>query len=87
MLLSSGRRPRLADLYSEVEQVRGDSFRADWRLTDLIRHVAATSTKHKRTRPYTPRTNGKVERFKCATRRSVVSPAQPGGNRGGGSWA
>jgi transposase InsO family protein len=25
--------------------------------------LAATSTKHKRTRPYTPRTNGKVERF------------------------
>ncbi|MCX4499465.1 phosphoadenosine phosphosulfate reductase, partial [Streptomyces sp. NBC_01728] len=38
-LLSSGRRPRLADLYAEVEQVRGDSFRADWRLTDLIRHA------------------------------------------------
>ncbi|MFC9646279.1 hypothetical protein ACFTZF_48795 [Streptomyces mirabilis] len=38
-LLSSGRRPRLADLVAEVEQVRGDSFRADWRLTDLIRHA------------------------------------------------
>ncbi|WP_019074669.1 hypothetical protein [Streptomyces hokutonensis] len=23
----------------EVEQVRGDSFRADWRITDLIRHA------------------------------------------------
>ena len=41
MLLSIGRRPRLADLYAEVEQVRGDSFRADWRITDLIRHAAA----------------------------------------------
>ncbi|MYZ36477.1 IS481 family transposase, partial [Streptomyces sp. MnatMP-M17] len=40
--------------------------------------LATTRTKHKRTRPYTPRTNGKVERFKCATRRSVVSPVQPG---------
>ncbi|MFD7275319.1 phosphoadenosine phosphosulfate reductase, partial [Streptomyces mirabilis] len=39
VLLSVGRRPRLADLYSEVEQVRGDSFRADWRITDLIRHA------------------------------------------------
>ncbi|MFE9769774.1 phosphoadenosine phosphosulfate reductase [Streptomyces sp. NPDC005808] len=37
--LSAGRRPRLADLYAEVEQVRGDSFRADWRITDLIRHT------------------------------------------------
>ncbi|MFF3249347.1 hypothetical protein ACFYWY_37840 [Streptomyces sp. NPDC002870] len=40
LLLSVGRRPRLADLYAEVEQVRGDSFRADWRITDLIRHAA-----------------------------------------------
>ncbi|WP_275562393.1 IS481 family transposase [Streptomyces sp. 5-6(2022)] len=27
------------------------------------------------TRPWRPQTNGKVERFQCATRRSVVSPA------------
>ncbi|MGW7410196.1 hypothetical protein ACWGI9_42100 [Streptomyces sp. NPDC054833] len=40
LLLSVGRRPRLADLYAEVEQVRGDSFRSDWRITDLIRHAA-----------------------------------------------
>jgi hypothetical protein len=26
-------------LYAEVEQARGDSFRADWRITDLIRHA------------------------------------------------
>ncbi|MFJ6636766.1 hypothetical protein ACIQMR_36200 [Streptomyces sp. NPDC091376] len=39
VLLSLGRRPRLAALYAEVEQVRGDSFRADWRITDLIRHA------------------------------------------------
>ncbi|NUK21659.1 phosphoadenosine phosphosulfate reductase [Streptomyces lunaelactis] len=40
LLLSVGRRPRLAELYAEVEQVRGDSFRADWRITDLIQHAA-----------------------------------------------
>ena len=40
ILLSIGRRPRLAAFYAEVEQVRGDSFRADWRITDLIRHAA-----------------------------------------------
>ncbi|MCX5251931.1 phosphoadenosine phosphosulfate reductase [Streptomyces sp. NBC_00201] len=43
VLLSIGRRPRLADLYAEVERVRGDSFRsfrADWRIADLIRHAA-----------------------------------------------
>ncbi|GGJ62039.1 hypothetical protein GCM10010121_085810 [Streptomyces brasiliensis] len=32
VLLSIGRRPRLADLYAEVEHARGDSFRADWRI-------------------------------------------------------
>lgn len=37
-LLSIGRRPRLANLYAEVEQVQGDSFRSDWRITNLIRH-------------------------------------------------
>ncbi|MGA5711168.1 hypothetical protein ACPCK8_32645 [Streptomyces cellulosae] len=40
VLLSIDRRPRLAALYTEVEQVRGDSFHADWRITDLIRHAA-----------------------------------------------
>lgn len=39
VLLSIGRRPRLADLYAEVERVRGDSFRPGWRITDLIRHA------------------------------------------------
>lgn len=39
MLLSIGRRPRLADLYAEVDRARGDSFRADWRIADLIRHA------------------------------------------------
>ncbi|MFI9040929.1 phosphoadenosine phosphosulfate reductase [Streptomyces sp. NPDC053726] len=39
VLLSLSRRPRLAALYAEVEQVRGDSFRADWRIADLIRHA------------------------------------------------
>lgn len=29
LLLSVGRRPRLADLYAEVARVRGESFRAD----------------------------------------------------------
>ncbi|WP_344076176.1 phosphoadenosine phosphosulfate reductase [Streptomyces crystallinus] len=39
LLLAIGRRPRLARLYAEVEQVRGDTFRPDWRITDLIRHA------------------------------------------------
>jgi hypothetical protein len=40
VLLSIGRRPRLADLYAEVEDTRGDSFRADWRIIDSLRHAA-----------------------------------------------
>ncbi|GGV52450.1 phosphoadenosine phosphosulfate reductase [Streptomyces spectabilis] len=40
VLLALGRRPRLAALYAEVEQARGDSFCASWRITDLIRHAA-----------------------------------------------
>jgi hypothetical protein len=39
VLLALGRRLRLAALYAEVEQVRGDSFCAGWRITDLIRHA------------------------------------------------
>ena len=33
------------------------------------------------TKPYSPTTTGKVERWQCATRRMVVSPVQPGGTR------
>ena len=36
---------------------------------------------HRLTAPASPNQNGKVERFQCATRRAVVSPAQPGGTR------
>ncbi|MFD7780484.1 hypothetical protein [Streptomyces sp. NPDC059753] len=39
LLLASARRPRLADVYAEVEQVRGDSLRADRRIAYLIRHA------------------------------------------------
>lgn len=43
-LLARGRRPRLAALYAEVEQVRGDSFCAGWRITDLLRHAEICGT-------------------------------------------
>jgi len=33
------------------------------------------------TKPRSPTTTGKIERFQCATRRPVASPAQPGGTR------
>ncbi|WP_454314600.1 hypothetical protein [Streptomyces phaeoluteigriseus] len=36
LLLAIARRPRLAALYAEVEHARGDSFRPDWRISDLI---------------------------------------------------
>ena len=55
----------------------GSCYRSHlWRNT-----CAELGIKHRRTRPYRPQTNGKVERFQCATRRLVVSPAQPGGTR------
>jgi transposase InsO family protein len=36
---------------------------------------------HHLTRPRTPTTTGKIERFQCATSHLVVSPAQLGGTR------
>ncbi|MGC0211978.1 hypothetical protein [Streptomyces levis] len=36
LMLAIARRPRLAALYAKVESTRGDSFRPDWRITDLI---------------------------------------------------
>ncbi|MER5430293.1 hypothetical protein [Streptomyces sp. NPDC002588] len=46
LLLSVGRRPRLAHLYADVEQVRGDRLRPDWRIIDLIRHAATCAAPH-----------------------------------------
>jgi transposase InsO family protein len=40
----------------------------------------------KNSRPNHPTTCGKVERFQCATRRTVVSPALAGNNSKGGCW-
>jgi transposase InsO family protein len=37
--------------------------------------------RQKNGKPNHPQTQGKVERFQCATRRAVVSPVQPGGTR------
>jgi transposase InsO family protein len=37
--------------------------------------------KQRLTKPRSPTTTGKIERFQCATRRAVVSPVQPGGTR------
>ncbi|GGV69798.1 hypothetical protein GCM10010277_80160 [Streptomyces longisporoflavus] len=39
LLLPGGRRPRLACLHAEAKQVRGDSFRADPRIADPVRHA------------------------------------------------
>jgi transposase InsO family protein len=48
----------------------GPAYRSHaWR--DTCHHLGITP---KRTRPYRPQTNGKIERFQCATRRMVVSP-------------
>ena len=43
--------------------------------------LAALGITQKNGHPFHPQTQGKVERFQCATRRAVVSPVQPGGTR------
>jgi len=48
---------------------------ACYRSLDWAAACAELGIARKRTRPYRPQTNGKVERFQCATRRVVVSPA------------
>ena len=45
----------------------------------FARAVASLGSRLIHSSPYHPQTCGKVERHQCATRRSVVSPAQPGG--------
>ena len=42
--------------------------------------------KHKRTRPYTPRTNGKAERFVQTSLREWAKPAQGSGRRSRLEW-
>jgi transposase InsO family protein len=43
--------------------------------------LIAAGISYHHSRPYHPQTCGKVERFQCATMRTVVSPVQPGGTR------
>lgn len=45
-----------------IERVMTDNGSA-YRSRDFARTIAANSLRHIRTRPYTPRTNGKAERF------------------------
>jgi transposase InsO family protein len=47
----------------------------------LEHELRRLGVKQKNGKPNHPQTQGKVERFQCATRRSVVSPVQPGGTR------
>jgi transposase InsO family protein len=59
-----------------IQTDNGSEFQSafHWHLLDRgIRHICI--------KPATPRLNGKVERSQCATKRAVVSPAEPGGTR------
>jgi transposase len=49
--------------------------------TQLEAELRRLGIRQKNSRPNHPTTCGKVERFQCATRRPVASPAQPGGTR------
>ena len=51
-----------ASLGVSVERVMSDNGSA-YRSTDFRAAIAAAGLRHIRTRPYTPRTNGKAERF------------------------
>lgn len=52
----------------------------------LLRACARLGIRLIHSRPGRPEGRGKIERFLCATRRLVASPASVGGNSKGGSW-
>ena len=49
--------------------------------SQLLRACAVLGVKLVHASPRAATTKGKIERFLCATRRLVASPAQPGGTR------
>jgi putative transposase len=55
----------------------GSAFVDAW----LLRACAKLGIRLVHSAPGRPQGRGKIERFLCATRRTVVSPAQPGGTR------
>ena len=64
---------------TSIERVMTDNA---WAYKHSIRAVCADlGAKQVFIKPHCPWQNGKVERLKCATRRTVVSPVQPGGTR------
>ena len=52
----------------------------------LVEHASALGVEAITGKPYKPTTQGKNERFQCATKRTVVSPAPAGTDSKGGSW-
>ena len=77
----SGPRARLVRRRRHHHRTRADRQRLLLPLETWATTCSDLGIIPKRTRPYRPQTNGKVERFQCATRRPVVSPVQPGGTR------
>jgi putative transposase len=61
---------------------RGSAFVS----SQLLRACAVLGVKLVHASPRAATTKGKIERFLCATRRLVASPASVGGNSKGGSW-
>ena len=55
----------------------GSAFVDSW----LLRACATLGIRLVHSTPGRPQGRGKIERFLCAARRLVVSPAQPGGTR------
>ena len=77
--LAAALRPALATrgVPGSVYVDNGSAFVDAW----LLRACAVLGIKLVHSRPGRPQGRGKIERFLCATKRAVVSPAQPGGTR------
>ena len=77
--LAAALRPALASrgIPEHVYVDNGSAFVDAW----LLRACASLGIKLVHSQPGRPQGRGKIERFLCATKRAVVSPAQPGGTR------
>jgi transposase InsO family protein len=72
---------QLWGLPARVLSDNGPCFGGVGRAGDFVEGLAALGIQAVHARPFHPQTCGKIERFQCATRRTVVSPVQPGGTR------
>jgi putative transposase len=77
--LAAALRPALASrgVPERIYVDNGSAFVDAW----LLRACAVLGARLTHSTPGRPQGRGKIERFQCATKRAVVSPAEPGGTR------